>query len=115
MVRAYPILGTSFALNLIPFAGPSNLLIVSSTALLVKADPFIIGLLVALGAVSAKSIHYLVTFFIGNHVPAKDRERLHNAGLKVKRWAFLALFLAAATPIPDEPVVVPLGLLKYNP
>jgi uncharacterized membrane protein YdjX (TVP38/TMEM64 family) len=29
--------------------------------------------------------------------------------------AFLLLFLAAATPIPDEPVIIPLGLLKYSP
>ncbi len=32
----------------------------------------------------------------------------------MKRWAFLLLFVAAATPIPDEPVVIPLGLMKYN-
>ncbi len=28
---------------------------------------------------------------------------------------FLAAFAAAATPIPDEPVVIPLGLMKYSP
>ena len=27
----------------------------------------------------------------------------------------MALFIAAATPIPDEPVVVPLGLMRYSP
>ena len=27
----------------------------------------------------------------------------------------LSSFLAAATPIPDEPVVIPLGLMKYSP
>lgn len=27
----------------------------------------------------------------------------------------MALFAVAATPLPDEPVVIPLGLLKYNP
>jgi uncharacterized membrane protein YdjX (TVP38/TMEM64 family) len=35
--------------------------------------------------------------------------------LKVKRWAFLLLFAAAATPIPDEPIVIPMGLMKYSP
>jgi uncharacterized membrane protein YdjX (TVP38/TMEM64 family) len=40
---------------------------------------------------------------------------LEAESLKVKRWAFLLLFLAAATPVPDEPVVNPLGLLKYSP
>ena len=41
--------------------------------------------------------------------------RLDAEAVKVKRWAFLLLYLAAATPIPDEPVVIPLGLMKYNP
>jgi uncharacterized membrane protein YdjX (TVP38/TMEM64 family) len=74
-----------------------------------------IGLFVALGSASAKLIHYLVTFFAGKFIGESRRERLDKAGLKVKKWAALALFVAAATPIPDEPVVIPLGLLKYNP
>jgi membrane protein DedA with SNARE-associated domain len=35
--------------------------------------------------------------------------------VKARRWAFLAVFIAAATPIPDDPVIIPLGLMKYNP
>jgi membrane protein DedA with SNARE-associated domain len=105
----------SFILNLIPFAGPSNLLIASNAALLVDSDPFTLGFLVALGSASAKFIHYLVTFFLGGFLSEKRRERLNTAGLKVKKWAFLALFIAAATPVPDEPVIIPLGLVKYNP
>jgi len=109
------ILMTSFALNIIPFAGPSNLLIASNAALLVKADPLVIGFLVAFGSASAKLIHYLVSFFIGGHLGEERRRRLDATASKVRRWAFLALFVAAATPIPDEPVIMPLGLLKYNP
>ena len=109
------ILVTSFVLNLIPFAGPSNLLIAINAALLVDMDPFSIGFLVALGSASAKFIHYLVTFFLSGFLGEERRKRLDAAGLKLKRWAFLALFVVAATPLPDEPVVIPLGLLKYNP
>jgi membrane protein YqaA with SNARE-associated domain len=105
----------SFSLNIIPFAGPSNLMIASSAALFVDADPVTIGLLVAFGSASAKFIHYLVSFFIRRFMSEERRERLDVAGLKFKRWAFLALFVVAATPLPDEPVVIPLGLLKYNP
>jgi uncharacterized membrane protein YdjX (TVP38/TMEM64 family) len=105
----------SFVLNLIPFAGPSNLLIASTAALSVQSDPFTLGFLVALGATAAKGLHYLVTFFISNRLSEKRRQRLDAEASKVKRWAFLLLFVAAATPIPDEPVVIPLGLMKYNP
>jgi len=102
-------------LNLIPFAGPSNLLIAVNAALLVDMDPFSIGFLVALGSASAKFIHYLVTFFLRGFLGEKRRRRLDAVGLKLKRWAFLALFVVAATPLPDEPVIIPLGLLRYSP
>ncbi len=118
MATFYELLGvllTSFLLNIIPFAGPSNLLIASNAAMLVESEPLIIGLLVALGSTLAKLIHYVVTFFIRGIIGEKRRQRIDASGLKYKRWAFLALFVAAATPIPDEPVVVPLGLSKYNP
>ena len=110
---------TSFGFNLIPFAGPSNLFIASTAAIgLVNADTtalLIIGFLVALGATLAKGIHYLVTFFVSKHLSEKRRRRLDADAAKVRRWAFLLLFVAAASPIPDEPIVIPLGLMKYSP
>jgi membrane protein DedA with SNARE-associated domain len=109
------ILLTSFLLNIIPFASPSNLLIASNAAMIVEAEPLTVGFLVALGSTSAKLIHYTVTFFIRGFICEKRRERIDASGLKFKRWAFLALFVVAATPLPDEPVVIPLGLMKYNP
>jgi len=33
----------------------------------------------------------------------------------LKKWAMLILFVVAASPLPDEPVVIPLGLIRYNP
>ncbi|PMB74515.1 hypothetical protein C0195_02320, partial [Candidatus Bathyarchaeota archaeon] len=118
LATLYELLGilvASFILNIIPFTGPSNMLIAAHAALLVNADPFTIGLLVALGSASAKSIHYVVTFFISGFIGGERRKRLDAAGLKLKNWAFLALFIVASSPLPDEPVIVPLGLLKYNP
>lgn len=115
LIELLTILLTSFGLNLIPFAGPSNLLIASTAAIAGTADPISIGLLVAFGAATAKLIHYLVTFFIGKHIGEQRRKRLDAAAPKLRRWGFVALFIAAATPIPDEPVVIPLGLVKYSP
>ncbi len=115
MYELLTVLVTAFVLNLIPFAGPSNLLIAYNAAILTKIDPLLIGGLVAFGAATAKLIHYLFSFFIGSHLGKERRKRLDATASKVRRWAFLALFVAAATPIPDEPVVIPLGLLKYNP
>ncbi len=119
LIELLVVLLSSFGFNLIPFASPSNLFIASNSALILGVtDPaslVAIGFLVALGATLAKSIHYLITFFVSKHLREKQRQRLEAESLKVKRWAFLLLFVAAATPIPDEPVVIPLGLLKYSP
>ena len=119
LIELLVVLLTSFGFNLIPFAGPSNLFIASNLALILGvADPttlVAIGFLVALGAALAKSIHYLVTFFVSEHLSEKQRQRLDTEASKVKRWAYLLLFVAAATPIPDEPVIIPMGLLKYSP
>lgn len=113
------VLLSSFGLNLIPFASPSNLFVASNFALAMRIeDPatlVTIGFLVALGSAFAKSIHYLISFFVGEHLNQKQRQRLDSEALKARRWAPLALFVAAATPIPDEPVVIPLGLMKYSP
>jgi membrane protein YqaA with SNARE-associated domain len=106
-------------LNLIPFFGPSNLLIASTAAIgLVNADfsaLILLAFLIALAAALAKGIHYMLTFFVSGHLSEKNRKKLDAEASKVKRWAFLLLYLAAATPIPDEPIVIPLGLLKYSP
>jgi membrane protein YqaA with SNARE-associated domain len=110
------VLLSSFGFNMIPFAGPSNLFIASNAALLVpSANPLLLGLLVAIGASLAKSVHYMVTFFISKHLSEKRRKRLDADAEKVKKWAFLLLFVAAASPIPDEPIIIPLGLMKYSP
>ena len=105
--------------NLIPFLGPSNLFIASTAAIsLVNPDVgtlVTIGFLIALAASIAKGVYYVVTFFVSKHLSEKNRQRLDAQSVKVKPWAFLLLYLAAATPIPDEPVVIPLGLMKYNP
>jgi membrane protein YqaA with SNARE-associated domain len=106
-------------INLIPFVGPSNMLIAAAyTASGLGNGDFttflIVGFLVALGATVAKGLHYGTTFFISQHLNEKRRATLEINATKVKKWAFMLLFLVAATPIPDEPIVFTLGLTKYS-
>ncbi len=119
LVELLIVLGFSFGVGLIPFAGPSNMLVASTWAISLgytdSASLVAIGFMVALGAALAKSVHYMITFFIGSHLSEKRRQRLNADVNKIRKWAFWLLFAAAATPIPDEPVVIPLGLMKYSP
>jgi membrane protein DedA with SNARE-associated domain len=109
----------SFGFNLIPFFGPSNLFIASTAALALQnpdmATLVTVGVLIALGATLAKGIHYMVTFFVGKHLSEKRRALLDSDAKKIRKWAFFLLYISAASPIPDEPIVIPLGLMKYSP
>jgi membrane protein DedA with SNARE-associated domain len=110
---------TAFGFNLIPFAGPSNLLIASSAAIGLGssdvATMILVGIIIAVAAAMAKGIHYMITFFVSGHLSQKRQARLDADAHRIKKWAFPLLYLAAATPIPDEPIVIPLGLMKYSP
>jgi membrane protein DedA with SNARE-associated domain len=113
------VFAVSIGFNLIPFAGPSNLLIASNAALTMSqpdtATLLLIGVIVALASALAKGVHYMVTFFVSGHLGEKRRQKLDTDAAKIKRFAFALLFIVAATPVPDEPVVIPLGLMKYSP
>jgi uncharacterized membrane protein YdjX (TVP38/TMEM64 family) len=118
IIELLVILFSSFGLGLIPFGGPSNLIIASNAVVLLNAsDPWVllaVGLSVAIGVSAAKTIHYLVTFFVRKHLSVQRQQHLDEEAEKVRKWAFPLLFIAAATPIPDEPIVIPLGLMKYS-
>jgi membrane protein YqaA with SNARE-associated domain len=118
-VELITVLLSSFGLGLIPFAGPSTLFIATNAVVIlgVTSPPMLllIACIVALGASLAKSVHYIVTFYASSHLSQRRQQRLNASGQKINRWAFLMLFVVATTPIPDDPVVIPLGLTKYSP
>jgi membrane protein DedA with SNARE-associated domain len=106
----------SLALNLIPFFGPSNTVLAAAVAaILPSMHPLAIALFIAIGASFAKTVHYYVAFIGRKALNEERRERLEEYRKKAPRWAPLALFMAAASPIPDEPIVLPLGLIRYSP
>lgn len=109
------IFAAAFLVNLLPFSSPSNLVISGAiAALFPQFNPPIIGLLVALAASSAKIIHYYAGAFIARFSKPESKGRLYGYGEKLGKWGALGAFVVAATPIPDDPVVVPLGMMKYG-
>jgi membrane protein YqaA with SNARE-associated domain len=105
----------AFIANIVPFFGPSNLIVAGAIGSLFPSfNPLLTGVLVALGSSIAKAIHYEIAFFASSYVksrraPNKNEKPINN------RRAMLAIFIAAASPVPDEPIVIPLGLARYNP
>jgi len=107
---------SAFLLFLIPFFGPSTMLYAGAAAAISSDQPpALIGVAVAGGASLAKVIHYYLSFFARRALSQESISRLEGYCEKWGRWKSVATFLSAATPIPDEPVLVSLALVDYSP
>ena len=105
----------TLALNILPFTSPSNLIIAGAVAFLFPAmNPVLVGVTVAIAASLSKTAHYYVASYIGTRTGSKA-QKLGSYGKSLGRWGALAAFVAAASPIPDDPVVIPLGMTRYSP
>lgn len=105
----------AFGLNILPFTSPSNLVLAAFVSTVFHSSPIVIGFLIALGSTVAKTIHYYVSYYGSRVLKENTRRRLENYGKRVVRSGALLIFLTAATPIPDDPVVVAMGVTKYSP
>ena len=101
--------------NLIPFTSPSNMVLAGIIMMLSsEMNVTALSFSIAIGASIAKVVHYYVGFFSRKLVNSKRVERLDKFGRLLGKWGALGAFIAAATPIPDDPVVIPLGLVRYS-
>ena len=101
--------------SLIPFIPLPGFLLLASMSVGDQFNLHVLALLSALTATAAKQIIFYVSYE-GRHIlNEKTRKRMRPFERLVKRYGAAAAFFAAATPIPDDLVYVPLGLAKYNP
>lgn len=105
----------SFFGSLVPFVPlPSFILLATMSA----GDQFNIHYLALIAAVTstaAKQIIFLISYEGRRIITERTRMRMKPFERLVKRYGAAAAFVAAATPIPDDLIYVPLGLAKYNP
>ena len=106
-----------FLVYLVPFMGPSTMVLSGAVAAMSPSRlPIMIALVVSLSASLAKTVVYYVSFFLGRRFLGDGTfSRLQSYGRVMGRWKGFAVFLASATPIPDEPVVVATSLVRYDP
>jgi len=105
----------SFFGSLIPFVPIPSFVVLATMAV---GDQFNIHILAIVGAVTAtlaKMIIFYVSYGGGKILSEKTRKRMKPFERLVKKYGGVAAFVAAATPIPDDLIYIPLGLAKYNP
>ena len=101
--------------SLVPFVPLPGFLLLATMSVGDKFDLHILAISSAVSATIAKQIIFFVSYGGRKIINEKTRKRMRPFERLVKRYGAGAAFFAAATPIPDDLVYVPLGLAKYNP
>lgn len=105
----------SFLGSLVPFVPLPAFLLLATMAVGDQFDIHILAFLSAITATAAKQIIFYISYGGRRIINKKTRSRMRPFERLVKRYGAGAAFFAAATPVPDDLVYVPLGLAKYNP
>jgi len=105
----------SFFGSLIPFVPIPSFVLVATMAVGDQFDIHILVIIAALTSTAAKQIIFYVSYGGRKIISEKTKKRMKPFQKLVKRYGGSAAFFAAATPIPDDLVYIPLGLAKYNP
>jgi len=101
--------------SLIPFVPLPGFLLLATMSVGDTFDLHVLALLSAITATVAKQIIFYISYGGRKIINEKTRKRMRPFERLVKRYGAAAAFVAAATPIPDDLVYVPLGLARYNP
>ena len=105
----------SFFGSLIPFVPIPSFLLLVTMSVGEQFDIHVLAILAALASAGAKQIIFYASYGGRRIISEKTKKRMLPFQKLVKRYGASAAFIAAATPIPDDIVYVPLGLAKYNP
>jgi len=101
--------------SLVPFVPLPGFLLLATMSVGDKFDLHVLAALSAVTATVAKQIIFFASYGGRKIIRKETRKRMRPFERLVKRYGAIAAFFAAATPIPDDLVYVPLGLAKYNP
>ena len=101
--------------SLIPFVPLPGFLFLATMSVGNQYDLHVLAIVSAVTATVAKQIIFFISFGGRKIMNKKTRIRMRPFERLVKRYGAAAAFVAAATPLPDDIIFVPLGLAKYNP
>ncbi|HJM79745.1 MAG TPA: VTT domain-containing protein [Nitrosopumilus sp.] len=104
----------NFIGSLIPFVPLPGFLLLATMSVGSEYDLHILALVSAISAALAKQIIFFLSFGSRKILNPKTRKRMKPFERLVKRYGGAAAFFAAATPMPDDIIFIPLGLAKYN-
>ncbi|ALU11964.1 hypothetical protein EYM_06690 [Ignicoccus islandicus DSM 13165] len=102
--------------NAIPYATVPYLAVIAAMASQMRlslVDVIIWSVVGGLGAAIGKVIVYLTGVATSEILPEKVKRNMHIFASMAKRGIFIAIFLFAALPLPDDVLYIPLGVARY--
>lgn len=105
----------SFFGSLIPFVPIPSFVLMATMAVGDQFNIHLLAIFSALTATAAKQIIFYISYGGARILSEKTRKRMKPFERLIKKYGGAAAFIAAATPIPDDLVYIPLGIAKYNP
>lgn len=77
-------------------------------------NPILLALATSLGAAAGEFTSYMVGYLSRKAVSKKYERRLNTLHKIFKKFGVVAIFIFALTPLPDDLIFIPLGLLRYS-
>ncbi len=120
LIERYGALGAfvlSFIGNAIPYATIPYLFVIAAvgSSLRLSTNEMILWSITGgLGAALGKVVVYLTGMAVSKVVSKEMEENLKIFARIARRSLFLAIFLFAALPLPDDVLYIPLGMAKYS-
>jgi len=109
-VFAVSLIGTASIIIPIPYTILIFNLSISST----EWDPLLLTIAGGLGSAIGEMSGYALGYF-GRRIVSQERQRKMSYLVKIfDRYGPLAIFVFALTPLPDDLLYIPLGILKYK-
>lgn len=105
----------SFVGSVIPFIPVPFFVFLTVMSAEPSFDPHILALVTTIGSTAGKLIIFYVSYYGRRVMSKKSKRKMLPLQKVVGRYGWFAAFIAAATPVPDDLVYIPLGLSKYNP
>ena len=105
----------NFVGSLVPFVPLPGFLLLATMSVGDAFDLHVLALLSAVAATAAKQIIFYISYGGRRMIGTGTRRRMRPFERLVRKYGAAAAFFAAATPVPDDLVYVPLGLARYDP
>ncbi|MCJ7633046.1 VTT domain-containing protein [Candidatus Bathyarchaeota archaeon] len=108
------IFSLSIISNLIIFIPVPYLLFVFILSSYTETNILVLSLLSSLGAAVGKLIIFTISKRGRRFVDTKSLRNLEFARLIMERYGFIAVFVVAASPLPDDIFYIPMGMAKFT-